>query len=805
MKKSFNIFLAALAVMTVSCVKENAPQTDESLAPVGEFELQAVAPADVTVGALGTKTVMVPENEAYAVNWTETDAISVNGTASTAIKVAEDNAKNATFTVSGVSAPFCTVYPAAVASGFDAASATVTLPATQDYVAGSFDPAASVMLGYMEEEGTLAFSHAMSYLYLTINTVSDYDTDNIKSVNVKSLGTEPMSGAFDAAFGAESCTMAPAEGTASTEVTLDCGEAGVAKGTPVVIAIPAGTYASGLVITITDVNGDVTTQTAATELVFKPGFVYTANLRVAAPGIYNVAGYNAFAKAVEAGDYSAWVNPNDGEVNLYADITTDEDYVFVESEAFDGTFDGNGHTITSTDRSLPMFHTIGATGVVKNLNLVSTFKAFTQFGEGAFSGFAKVNLGLIDGCSHTVSLEDEDFATDQEFDHTSAGLAFGGFVWANGGTIQNSTMNGTINIAYKPASSLDACYGGGFAALGHTVTSYTGAGTINTDGTCKPGKFINCENKANIKVQTNTNRAGRDAMGGICGLSYLDGVEFTTCKNSGKLERYRYLGTANINNSMSLGGILGQGASWYVGSPDAREAKATTSGKGFNTKITGCENAGEVILKARVASTDNGVNANNNANRNLAVGGIVGAIVGNSTDHMAQVTNCKNTGVASGASWSSDQYVIVLGGIAGIASYTNLSDNIVSGTVKSADGTQGASILGAGGGVVGVAVNGVNISGGEVTGNLSLLFENSKMKVTPRAGICLGIAMCQVTASSIKNVSIAPKSYVITNKTSGNQLTNPTLTSENFTSHINSTFGSATSMLVKEGNTWAGN
>ena len=288
-------------------------------------------------------------------------------------------------------------------------------------------------------------------------------------------------------------------------------------------------------------------------------------------------------------------------------------------------------------------------------------------------------------------------------------------------------------------------------------------------------------------------------MGGICGLSYLDGVEFTNCKNSGKLERYRYLGTAAINNSMSLGGILGQGASWYVGSPDAREAKATASGKGFNTKITGCENAGEVILKARVASANNSVNADNNANRNLAVGGIVGAIIGNSTEHMAQVTNCKNTGIASGASWSLDQYVIVLGGIAGIASYTDLSGNIVSGTVKSAEG----SILGAGGGVVGVAVNGVNISGGEVTGDLSLLFENSKMKVTPRAGICLGIAMYKVTASSITNVSIAPNSYVITNKTSGNQLTNPTLTADIFTSHINSTFGSATSILVVEGNTWA--
>lgn len=798
MKKIFYLSLALMTLAAVSCEKENITDNETPVAEGKTLVLEAVAPADVTASPFGTKTTMVPNGENYSVNWSANDAISVNGVASSSIEIAADNAKSATFTVSGVEAPCCAVYPAAVASDFDANSATVTLPATQKYVEDSFDPAASVMLGYMEEEGELAFSHAMAYLYLTINTVDDYDNDNIKTVTVKSLGTEPMSGAFDVTFGSEGCTMAPAEGTASTEVTLDCGAQGVAKGTPVVVALPAGTY-SGIIITVTDVNGHTKTLQNTWSHELAAGHVYTTTLRVAAPGIYNVAGYNAFAAAVNAGDYSAWVNPQDGEVNLYADITTDADYVYVDDVEFDGTFDGNGHTMTSTDRSLPMFKTIATTGVVKNLNLVNTFQALTQFGEGAFSGFAKVNLGLIDGCSHTVSLEDADFATDNEFDHTSAGLAFGGFVWANGGTIQNSTMNGTVNIAYKPASSLDACYGGGFAALGHTVTPYTGSGTINTNSDCKPGKFINCENKANIKVQTNTNRTGRDGMGGICGLSYLDGVEFTNCKNSGKLERYRYLGTANINNSMSLGGILGQGASWYVGSPDAREAKTTTSGKGFNTKITGCENAGEVILKARVASANNGVNANNNANRNLAVGGIVGAIMGNSTDHMAQVINCKNTGIASGASWSLDQYVIVLGGIAGIASYTDLSGNIVSGTVKSAEG----SILGAGGGVVGVAVNGVNISGGEVTGDLSLLFENSKMKVTPRAGICLGIAMYSVNASSIKNVSIGPKSYAITNKTSGNQLTNPTLTADNFTSHLNSTFGSATSLLVKEGNSWA--
>ncbi len=803
MKKNFNLFLAAVAVMTVSCLKENAPQADDSLNPAGEFELQVAAPDDVTVDPLGTKTVMVPEGNAYAVNWSEDDAISVNGTASVAINVEADNAKAATFTVSGVSAPFCAVYPAAVASGFAQETAVVALPAEQKYVAGSFDPAASVMLGYAEdEEGTLAFSHAMTYLYLTINTVDGYDNDNIRTVAVKSLGTEPMSGAFKATFGAESCTLAPAEGNASTEVTLDCGQAGVAKGTPVVVALPAGTYPSGLVITITDVNGHTKTQTAATELELKAGYVYTATLRVAAPGIYNVAGYNAFAKAVEAGDYSAWVNPQDGEVNLYADITADTDYVYVDSKEFNGTFDGNGHTMTSTDRSLPMFHTIGATGAVKNLNLVNTFRALTQFGEGAFSGFAKVNLGLIDGCSHTVSLEDADFATDKEFDHTSAGLAFGGFVWANGGTIQNSTMNGTLNIAYTIAADKNACYGGGFAALGHTVTPYQNQNVLNTNEQCVAGKFISCTNNAYIKIHTNKMGAGRDAIGGICGMAYLDGVEFTGCINAGTVVRTHDHGNGTIPYATSVGGILGQGASWYLTNCTARETK--NKDKGFNIKLTNCQNTGTVSLIWRAAAANNNaVSSNNNPNTNVAVGGIVGAIVGNSTSDMAEITNCTTSGYVKGASWTADQRIIVLGGIAGIASYTDLSGNKVQGYVGSGEGVSGGlSTLGAAGGVVGTAVNGVAISGGEVTADLKLLFEVAGIVSTEsRYGICLGMAQFTADKSSIKNVSIAPNSFVITTKSSA--LTNPTLSKDNFESYLYGKLGASTPDV--SGNTWAGN
>lgn len=717
MKKSFNIFLAALAVMTVSCVKENAPQTEEPLSPAGEFVFQAVAPADVTVGALGTKTVMVPENEAYAVNWTDTDAISVNGTASTAIEVAEDDAKNATFTVSGVNAPFCAVYPAAVASEFTQEAAVITLPDEQKYVAGSFDPAASVMLGYMaEEEGSLSFSHAMSYLYLTINTVSDYDTDNIRYVNVKSLGEEPMSGAFEAAFGVE-CTMAPAEGTASTEVTLDCGEAGVAKGTPVVIAIPAGTYASGLVITITDVNDDETTQTAATELVFKPGFVYTANLRVAAPGIYNVAGYNAFAKAVNAGDYSAWKD-NEGVVNLYADITSDENYTYISN--FDGTFDGNGHTITCTKKTRPLFNNLAKTAVVKNLTTAGTYTGFENQGEQAFASFARVNLGTIQDCVNE---------TNGELATTSS-IAFGGFVGQNGGTIKDCVNEGDILLTVKAAGLV--CYGGGFAAYGHTSDKSAA------------GKFVNCENKGAVKVTvvkegTTESTITRTGFGGICGVVICDGVVFEGCTNSGTVARIDS-GAGNNTCASAVGGILGRSAIHNSSYLYWLDMDGNTGS--YNTKFTDCTNEGEVINSVRNGHNFKSQDSDEKGNKKVGTGGIVGALVSKSSDP-AVFTRCKNTGSVQ-AGYNANNNSHIAGGLAGMVRNATFTDCESTGTISVyGDG----NICGPMGGLVGFALTGVTISGGTAKPSITL-----KTVASPSLysyGLLVGTARATFSASNV--------------------------------------------------------
>ena len=712
-----NRFAPVFTLLLIGCVACSHEEIEQ--APVVEGQtliLETAAPADVTAGPLGTKTTMVPNEGTYSVHWSENDVISVNGVTSTQTEIDSENAKSATFIVENINYPLRAVYPAAVVYGFDATSATVILPDIQKYTADSFDPAAAVMLGYVEEGGKLSFSHAMAYLYLTISTVDDYDNDNIKTVTVKSLGTEPMSGAFDVTFGSEGCTMAPAEGTASTEVTLDCGAAGVAKGTPVVVALPAGTY-SGLIITITDVNGDTKTLKNTWSHELAAGHVYTTTLRVAAPGIYNVAGYNAFAAAVNAGDYSAWVNPQDDEVNLYADITSDVNYTYISN--FAGTFDGNGHTITCTEKNSPLFNTLAKTAVVKNLTTAGTYKGFSNQGEQAFASFARVNLGTIKDCTNKTS---GDLST-------KASIAFGGFVGQNGGTIQDCINEGDILLTVRATGLV--CYGGGFAAYGHT-SNKTAA-----------GKFVNCENKGNVKVTVVKEgetecTITRTGFGGICGVVICDGVIFDGCTNSGTVARIDS-GAGNNTCASAVGGILGRSAIHNSSYLYWLDMDGNTGS--YNTKFTDCTNEGEVINSVRNGHNFKSQDSDEKGNKKVGTGGIVGALVSKSSDP-AVFTRCKNTGSVK-AGYNANNNSHVAGGLAGMVRNVTFTDCESTGSISVyGDG----NICGPMGGFVGFALAGVNISGGTAKPSITLKTVSSPSLYS--YGLLVGTARATFSASN---------------------------------------------------------
>ncbi len=265
MKQIKYILPLFLAVM-LSCSKEttdtNEPETPGTATPA--FTLTASIGNDVTKTALGQES-----DGKYPVSWTAGDKISVNGIESGEAAIGDADAKTATFAFDEAleGGTFKAVYPASAWKS----DGVITVPATQTYNKDTFDPASAIMAAYSEDAAALNFKHLMTYLVLSFDTESD--PDPIKTITLKSRGSEPMSGDFTVDFQAESSALAPASDAVAAAVTVNCGE-GVALGTEVVVAVPAQTYASGIEITTTDTNGDKTVHVLKQSFKAVSGTVY---------------------------------------------------------------------------------------------------------------------------------------------------------------------------------------------------------------------------------------------------------------------------------------------------------------------------------------------------------------------------------------------------------------------------------------------------------------------------------------------------------------------------------------------------
>ena len=689
MRKHY-LFLAALAaVMTVlSCQKDpkEEPVTpEEPDTPVVEkvYSLDVSAPADA-VAVNGTKTTMVPAGaDAYAVNWISTDVIRVNGTASTAITVNSTDAKKASFSFeSGVTAPYKSIYPSSVYKS----DGVITLPASQTYQAGTYDPAAAIMAGY-SESGSLAFNHLMAYLLITPVNKSG---EKIKSITLRSRGTEPMSGDFNISF-TPSVSMAAASADGAA-VMLNCGE-GIAPETPVVIAIPAQNYANGFTVTVIDAASRTTTLAAKSAFDATAGKVYRTGLDVSEVGIWSEADFEAFAAAANAGDYSAWVG-SDGDVDLFVDIARDENLTYIAS--FDGTFEGNGHTISIAQKTRPIFNTLAAGAVIKNLTLAGTYTGFENAGEQAFASFARVNLGTIQDCTNETSGDIT----------SSSAVAFGGFVGQNGGTIKDCVNNGNIHLTMSTTASM-VCYGGGFAAWGHTVTG----GMPNSSS--QAGTFDGCVNNGEVIVTvTNNGSIVKTGFGGICGSVMLDGVVFRNCTNGTAAKVHRIDdGAANNTCASAVGGIVGRSARFHNSTEfvdmDGNIAK-------YNVTFEDCTNEGSVLNSVRNGHNFQSQSNDELGNKKVMTGGIVGGLVGKDAAQ-TKLIRCKNTGSVQ-AGFNTNNNSHVLGGLVGCVRNATLTDCEAYGTVSS----YGSNITGPVGGMIGYSLAGVTISGGKAKAALTI-------------------------------------------------------------------------------------
>jgi hypothetical protein len=257
MKKYLYLSLISFALLA-SCAKEQ----DVDRIPGKLVTFTALTPE--TKASLGEK-----DGTSWPVRWGEGDKIAVNGVASEALSASEAGTPSAQFIVTGVSAPYHAVSPASAVSGYSADGATITIPSSQTWYDGSFDPQAYVMTASSSDE-ILNFSPEVALFSITPTGEGDA---LITSVRLVSENGQALSGALQTDWSA----LTAGDG-AESNVQMSSPD-GVPLGTPWVIAIaPVDLSSDVLQVIITDADGGVMIRKTTPSKAYAAGRMYSTTI-----------------------------------------------------------------------------------------------------------------------------------------------------------------------------------------------------------------------------------------------------------------------------------------------------------------------------------------------------------------------------------------------------------------------------------------------------------------------------------------------------------------------------------------------
>lgn len=160
----------------------------------------------------------------------------------------------------------------------------------------------------------------------------------------------------------------------------------------------------------------------------------------------------------------------DGDYILTKNITVSTPY----ANAFSGTFDGNGHTITlrisSTSYNTGLFSKIGQNGTVKNV-----ITAGSVTGKSVTGAVAGLNYGTIQKCWNQANV--------------TGTTNVGGIVGTNGSSSSSNLIHATVTGCYNTGSVKGTRYIGGIVgnSANSTLEKCASTGTIDTTNALRGG------------------------------------------------------------------------------------------------------------------------------------------------------------------------------------------------------------------------------------------------------------------------------------------------------------------------------
>ena len=255
---------------------------------------------------------------------------------------------------------------------------------------------------------------------------------------------------------------------------------------------------------------------------------------------------------------------------------------------FGGNFDGNGYTIViksgnASFNGAGLFE--GVSGTVKNLVIAGTAGGSTRAGAVAYTA----NTGFVI----------ENVKSFTTITTTNASQAYVGGILGmsqKAGTIKNCENYGDVTGGAANVGGIT-----GYITQAVVIENCTNYGTVTGGATYVGGivGYIGAKLEISDCVNYGTVTAGTNGAGGIAGGEAKAGATYTNCVNYGTIKGAGKVGgiigtscTATVNNCVNYGTIT---------TPDGTEQSKTNTGFAgivgwatTNTKISSCENHGEI-------------------------------------------------------------------------------------------------------------------------------------------------------------------------------------------------------------------
>lgn len=582
--------------------------------------------------------------------WNEGDCISLGGNVSYPLSKEDAGRSTANFVFAGsVKAPYNIVYPATQSAS------SVTFPSVQNFVEGSFDPAAAPMYSASKFFDNANMLHLGSLLKLSLKSEAGIC---LSQIQVSSMGGELLSGDFTMdidEMGLFTGEFLSADG--STSVSMDFGEGGYAVGTQPVdffIGIPHGTYSRGLSILV------ITSDSRVMNLTFsaKKGVEIAAGKIIEFETV-EFEGADKILLVKDVNDLKSLSNQPEGTTAfLIRDIDLSaEDWTPLEEISI--CVNGAGHNLTGLKQPLCKL----LSGQIKDLNINASIDETLSATTAAFALDLKGDDALVENCCVSGSIRLSPSSA-------SGRISLGGIAACqNEGTIRGCTSTATLTIGSSLVSEEMVDIGGIVGNEAATIENCTNSGTLLVESGAKIGSYLNAggvcgcvEGSASslygngpVSVQSgvviNAEKA-RQHVGGVVGYHIGDGSVLSNLVGNAAVSTESTCTAASSANA--IGGVIGKNNAGIIDGTVTNTSDAcvrvTLADNAMNTGIGGIVGYSYNAVRGLVVE-----NAVNNASVDvtflagtnqevISIGGITGYLYSNENGYPMTVRGCVNKG-----------------------------------------------------------------------------------------------------------------------------------------------------------------